>query len=166
MTANVTFVLEQVADAIKIPNAALRFKPTRDQMQAICEASSAAARGSAVASRLRLGHRRRWLRRGRLGGRRRRPRRHGPAAASGADGKPGDYGDKKPVWKLVDGKPKMVLIKPGLTDGWRPQMVEGDLQAGDQLITECQVPDDRQRRRRSDRSRRRLAPSHAHDGAR
>ena len=35
MTANVTFVLEQVADAIKIPNAALRFKPTRDQMLAL-----------------------------------------------------------------------------------------------------------------------------------
>src|SRR6185295_19715790 len=35
MTANVTFVLAQVADAIKIPNAALRFKPTREQIQAI-----------------------------------------------------------------------------------------------------------------------------------
>ncbi|HSK05684.1 MAG TPA: efflux RND transporter periplasmic adaptor subunit, partial [Kofleriaceae bacterium] len=32
MTANVTFVLAQVADAVKIPNAALRFKPTREQM--------------------------------------------------------------------------------------------------------------------------------------
>ena len=35
MTANVTFVLQQVADAIKIPNVALRFKPTREQMQAM-----------------------------------------------------------------------------------------------------------------------------------
>src|SRR6185503_13329895 len=37
MTANVTFVLAQVADAVKIPNAALRFKPTREQMQALRE---------------------------------------------------------------------------------------------------------------------------------
>src|SRR5262249_9789524 len=35
MTANITFVLQQVADAVKIPTAALRFKPSRDQMQAI-----------------------------------------------------------------------------------------------------------------------------------
>src|SRR6185436_10250106 len=35
MTANVTFVLAQVADAIKIPNSALRFKPTREQIQAV-----------------------------------------------------------------------------------------------------------------------------------
>jgi hypothetical protein len=40
------------------------------------------------------------------------------------------------VWKLVDGKPKMVLIKPGLTDGSSTQMLEGDLQPADQLITE------------------------------
>jgi HlyD family secretion protein len=35
MTANVTFVLAQVADAVKIPNSALRFKPTREQIQAV-----------------------------------------------------------------------------------------------------------------------------------
>jgi hypothetical protein len=42
------------------------------------------------------------------------------------------------VWKLVDGKPKMTLIKPGLTDGSSTQLVEGDVQPGDQLITEVQ----------------------------
>jgi HlyD family secretion protein len=46
------------------------------------------------------------------------------------------FGDKKPVWKLVDGKPKMMLIKPGLTDGSSTQMLEGELQPGDLLITE------------------------------
>jgi len=55
----------------------------------------------------------------------------------GKDGKP-DFGDKKPVWKLVDGRPHMVLIKPGLTDGSSTQMLEGDLQPGDQLVTEIQ----------------------------
>ncbi|HMG24128.1 MAG TPA: efflux RND transporter periplasmic adaptor subunit, partial [Kofleriaceae bacterium] len=35
MTTNVTFVLAQVADAIKIPNAALRFKPSREQIAAV-----------------------------------------------------------------------------------------------------------------------------------
>ena len=57
MTANVTFVLAQVADAIKIPNSALRFKPTRDQMQAIFAdsggrpAGAARAAGGAAAAR-------------------------------------------------------------------------------------------------------------------
>ena len=55
----------------------------------------------------------------------------------GKDGKP-DFGDRKPVWKLVDGRPKMVLIKPGLTDGSSTQLVEGELQPGDELITEIQ----------------------------
>jgi len=136
MTANVTFVLAQVADAIKIPNAALRFKPTREQMQAIREhfgmtgghkgsghrnhdGSGSAGSGSGSAD---------------AAGSDGAPKDH----ANWKDGKP-DYGDKKPVWKLTaEGTPKMVLIKPGLTDGSSTQLVEGDLQPGDQLITEVQ----------------------------
>lgn len=133
MTANVTFVLAQVANAIKIPNSALRFKPTRDQMVAL---------------------------RGEGGGRGSGRRNRGSGArGSGSDGSASpfaqsggstpswmgdsgvrvrDFGDKKPVWKLENGKPKMVLVKPGLTDGSTTEMVEGDLQPGDQLITEIQ----------------------------
>jgi hypothetical protein len=55
----------------------------------------------------------------------------------GPDGKP-DFGDKKPVWKLVDGRPKMVLIKPGLTDGSSTQLVGDELQPGDVLITDIE----------------------------
>jgi hypothetical protein len=47
-----------------------------------------------------------------------------------------DFGDKKPVYKLANGRPTRVLIKPGLTDGSSTQMLEGDLEPGDQLITE------------------------------
>ncbi len=123
MTANVTFVLDQVADTVKIPNSALRFKPSRDQMQAM--------RGDSGGS----------------GG----PGRHGRGGSGGSGGSGGkpdivsgasgqakmrDFGDKKPVWKLVDGKPKMVLVKPGLTDGSATQMIEGELSPGDQLVTE------------------------------
>ena len=131
MTANVTFVLDQVSDAIKIPNAALRFKPTRDQMMALAE-KFGMKRGGGSGS----GHRHRGSGAGSgetAGG----PSMPRPDAASGASGGAGmKFGDKKPVWKLVDGKPKMVLIKPGLTDGSSTQMIEGDLQPGDQLITE------------------------------
>ncbi|MBA3821885.1 MAG: hypothetical protein H0X17_23580, partial [Deltaproteobacteria bacterium] len=47
-----------------------------------------------------------------------------------------DFGDKKPLWKLEDGQPTMVLVKPGLSDGSATEMLEGDLEPGDQLITE------------------------------
>jgi HlyD family secretion protein len=63
----------------------------------------------------------------------------GGAGGPPSGGKGPDYGDKKPVWKLgADGQPKMVLVKPGLTDGSVTQMVEGELEPGDQLVTEIQ----------------------------
>ncbi|MDQ3339867.1 MAG: efflux RND transporter periplasmic adaptor subunit [Myxococcota bacterium] len=115
MTANVTFVLAQVADAIKIPNAALRFKPSREVMAVMREASG---RGSGQ--------------RGSGEGRRR-----GSGEGRGSGGPGGrDLGDKKMLWKLEDGKPKMVIVKPGLTDGSATQLLEGDLKPGDLLITE------------------------------
>lgn len=130
MTANVTFVLEQVADAIKIPNAALRFKLSADQMKAL-------AAHYGVES----------LRGGRPGGpggapgaAGGRPSREGgaggPPMGGGPGGPMGRLGDKKMVWKLENGRPKPVLIKPGLTDGSSTQLVEGDLKPSDLLITE------------------------------
>lgn len=150
MTANVTFVLAHVANAIKIPNAALRFKPTRDQMMVMRGGEGGpGGRGS--------GSGRRRNRDGSGGG----SGGGGSAWASGREGGSGsgssgmgsgkapdmvtgasgqgrmaNLGDKKAVWKLVDGKPKMVLVKPGLTDGSTTEMLEGDLQPGDELITE------------------------------
>jgi len=128
MTANVTFVLEQVADAVKIPNAALRFKPTREQIQAVREEFNlGSGRGGGGSGRRGSG----------AGGSGGGPRPDGASGASGqGSGARRDFGDKKPVWKLDNGVPKMVLVKPGLTDGSTTQMVEGDLKPGDQLITE------------------------------
>lgn len=130
MTANVTFVLAQVADAIKIPNSAIRFKPTREQLQAVfAELGGRDRHGSG-------GSGGRW--RGSDGS----GRTGGPGGAGGGMGGPGDgpskrdFGDKKPVYKLANGRPTRVLIKPGLTDGSSTQMLEGDLEPGDQLITE------------------------------
>ncbi|MGE0402845.1 MAG: efflux RND transporter periplasmic adaptor subunit [Kofleriaceae bacterium] len=151
MTANVTFVLAQVADAVKIPNSALRFKPTREQMQALRAEGGGSGRGSG-------------RRGGRGSGGRGSDAGDGSGSASpfaptggstppwmGGDGgvRVRDFGDKKPVWKLVDGKPKMVLVKPGLTDGSVTEMVEGDLQPGDQLITEIQGVQKAPNRRRT-----------------
>lgn len=131
MTASVTFVLEQVTDAIKIPNAALRFKPSRDQMMAIAAQFGGRGSGSGGSGG--------WAGRGSGGRGTRSPGGSGGPREGGAEGgRSRDFGDKKPVYKLVDGKPKMVLIKPGLTDGSSTQLLEGELAPGDQLITEIQ----------------------------
>ncbi|MBA3395482.1 MAG: efflux RND transporter periplasmic adaptor subunit [Deltaproteobacteria bacterium] len=134
MTANVTFVLAQVADAIKIPNAALRFKPSRDQVTAMRGGRTGRGSGSGGRERGERGSGGSAGReRGSGGGGSGREGRGG--MRMGADGRP-DFGDKKPVWKLEDGQPKMVLVKPGLSDGSTTELVEGDLKPGDLLITE------------------------------
>jgi HlyD family secretion protein len=128
MTANVTFVLAQVDNAIKIPNAALRFKPSREQAMAMRQAAGAPGRGSGGRGSGAPGGM------GGMGG----PGGAGgppPGMRIGPDGRP-DFGDKKMLWKLVDGVPKMVLVKPGLTDGSATELLEGDLAPGDLLITE------------------------------
>jgi HlyD family secretion protein len=150
MTANVTFVLAHVADVVKIPNAALRFKPTRDQMAALREqfGGGSGGRGWRGSGGSGPGGPR-GNREGGAGpggpggGGAGGPGAGGPGAGGPGGGGPGgsggnrrDFGDKKPVYKLEDGRPKMVLIKPGLTDGSATEMLEGDLQPGDQLITE------------------------------
>jgi HlyD family secretion protein len=139
MTANVTFVLEQVADAIKIPNAALRFKPSRDQMTALAEKYGLKGRGAGGSGGSGAGRRmREGSGAGSAGGGGGAPR---PDVASGASGAAGGGGgkrdpDRKQLWKLEDGKPKMVFAKLGFTDGSSTQLLEGDIKPGDQLITE------------------------------
>ena len=130
MTANVTFVLAQVADAIKIPNAALRFKPTREQMMAVLAQFGGRGSGGSGGSGGRRGSGAGSGGPGGSGGR--------MDAVSGASGPmvQRDLGDKKRVFKLVDGRPHPVLIKPGLTDGSSTEMVEGDLKPDDELITD------------------------------
>ena len=153
MTANVTFVLAQVANAIKIPNSAMRFKPTRDQMQAMRGGEAGGGgRGSGSGRRRNRdgsgGGSGGWGGSGSAAG----SAMVGSGAPSGREGSGGgrpdmitgssgagrmrDLGDKKVVWKLVAGKPQMVIIKPGLTDGSMTEMIEGELQPGDELITE------------------------------
>jgi HlyD family secretion protein len=123
MTANVTFVLQKVDNVVKIPNAALRFKPTRDQIQAIM-AQFGGGRGSGSGHHRGSGS-------GGTGG-------SGMAmGGSGGGGKAKDP-DRKMLFKLVEGKPKMVFVKLGLTDGSTTQLLEGEVDTGDQLITEVQ----------------------------
>jgi HlyD family secretion protein len=153
MTANVTFVLQQVEDAIKIPNAALRFKPSREQMTALFEkfgGGPRGRRGSAAGGSGSGG----WAG-GERGSGERGPRNGSgapdgsaggrPEGMAGGSGGPGGGGSgrnqdpsRRQLWKLVDGKPVMTFVKVGMSDGSTTQLLEGDIKPGDQLITEVQ----------------------------
>ncbi|MFT3693859.1 MAG: efflux RND transporter periplasmic adaptor subunit [Kofleriaceae bacterium] len=123
MTANCTFVLDKVDNVVKIPNGALRFKPTRDQIMALMEASGG-PRGGPMSKDMKGA-----FSAAPTGG------MPPPPDMMGGGGPKMPASDRKMLWKLVDGKPQMAMVKLGLTDGSQTQLLEGDIKAGDQLIT-------------------------------
>ena len=120
MTANCTFVWAEKDDALRIPNAAMRFRPPADLLA--------------------------LLRSGAKGG----PRAQGGAAEGGQGGAaprqwskaaPTDP-DRKTVWVLRDGRPKPVSIRAGVTDGSLTDVAEGDVNEGDLVITDVTIGGD------------------------
>jgi HlyD family secretion protein len=133
MTATVVFVLDEVADAVLIPSAALRFKPTMDEAMAMLGGRGPGGPGGPGGSGA--------LPRGATasggGGPPAMPGGPPPGGGPGGSGGAGLPADRKVVWKLVRGAPQPVPIKLGVSDGSRTAIVEGDLAAGDELITEA-----------------------------
>ena len=121
MTANVTFVYAEKEDVLKVPNAALRFRPPPALLGD--GKGGAAARGLPVRAgrpapaREARRRRRAPVRRGRRSSRR-RP-------------------DGRTVWTLTDDKPASVKVKTGISDGTFTEVVEGELKAGDVVITDA-----------------------------
>ena len=118
MTANVTFVVEARDDVLRVPQAALRYRPPRDGangMNGMNGASGAPA--------------------GAQGG--------GGRPADAPAGKPdGANGDKKPdgraLYVLRGDTPAQVRVKTGLSDGTLTEIlevVEGELKEGDNVVT-------------------------------
>lgn len=110
MTANVSFTYADKEDALRLPNAALRFrappawtaKPP-DQGKPASEPAKVADAGEAGKGR---------------GGRGQGPK------------------DRRTVWVLRAAQPTAVSIRIGVSDGSLTEVVEGELAAGDQLITD------------------------------
>lgn len=116
MTANVTAEVSKVEDVLRVPNAALRFRPepTKEEQKAE-SAGGGLERRTADASQ----------RGGAMGG-------AGQVfdATRGQGRKKGE----QTVYILVKGKPQPVSIRTGITDGRFTQVVSGDLKAGDTVI--------------------------------
>ena len=118
MTANVTVIVAEKDDVLRVPNAALRFRPGPE------------VTGSASA--------------GPPGGRPPRgswPRSSASPAGSGEMASPEDgadprtRGDRKTVYVLVNGIPKPMRIRTGITDGNNTELLDGELAEGAEVIT-------------------------------
>jgi len=111
MTANVTFIYATANDALKIPNAALRWKP--EGAPAGRGNRRGAADGGAVA--------------------RGQGQFSPPRPAPGVDG---GAGQAKTVYALRGDQPAPVQIQVGITDGTSTEVLSGGLQEGDAVIVD------------------------------
>ena len=120
MTANVTFVYAEKEDVLKVPNSALRFRPPPSMLADLKGAGAGGRTGAAGASGT-----------------------TGPSGAPGGGqrpgggaGRPGDAPERRTVWTLNEDKPEPEKIKTGISDGSFTEVVEGDLKAGELVITD------------------------------
>jgi HlyD family secretion protein len=120
MTATVTFVYAEKDDVLRIPNAALRFRPPQELLA--------------------QGRRNQHARAG--------ERRDGGAALPGTAnastptevsqplrGRGGP--DRRAVWVLRGDQPEMVPVRVGISDGTVTELVEGSLRAGDCVVVDA-----------------------------
>jgi HlyD family secretion protein len=110
MTATVQFIYAERDDVVRIPNAALRFRPDPAALRAFKQNG---AKGGASSST-----------KGRAGAER-------PAAELA--------GDERLLWVDRGDSPVTAKVKIGVSDGTFTEMVEGELSPGDRLITEAIV---------------------------
>jgi HlyD family secretion protein len=113
MTANVEFLVSRKSDALKIPNAALRFRPPEDkpQPQAAASGDGAGQGGSSGAGR---------------GG-----NRAGQGARSKGEGR---GGREATVYVLRDEKATPVKVRVGITDGTSTEVVTDAIKEGEQVV--------------------------------
>ncbi|WP_242343788.1 efflux RND transporter periplasmic adaptor subunit [Anaeromyxobacter terrae] len=120
MTATVTFVYAEKDDVVRLPNAALRFRPPPGFGQP--ERANGGASGNAAAAT------------------------PGGAAGQGAigsrgagPGRGGGRGADRSVWVVRDGRPVQVPVVLGVSDGSLTELVKGEVQPGDELVTDAQA---------------------------
>ena len=127
MTANVTFVYAEKRDVLRVPNAAMRFKPPAELLAPTAPSGGAAAAkrpaGAAPSGASASGT------------------SGAPSATSGASARRGGHksplqSDERQVWALRGDRPTPVNIKIGVSDGTQSEVVEGDLKEGDEVITD------------------------------
>jgi HlyD family secretion protein len=138
MTANVTFIWAEKDDVLRVPNAALRFRPAPEIFTELKMPVPAGltATGPGRAPRPAGG--------GAPGGGPPVGGPPGPAAGGGArmrgaDSKRGDEQAERTLWLLRDGRPESATVKTGATDGSLTEIVEGSVHEGDLVVVDASV---------------------------
>ena len=142
MTANITFVTAQRVDVLRVPNAALRFRPPPEMAARLrgegdsrgggASAQTAGGGGEAHPEGMRGGGGGgRGAGGGGEGGRQRGQWRGG----AGGGGEELPTADHKTVWVLRDNQPVPLPFRAGVSDGTLTEVAEGELHEGDQVIT-------------------------------
>ena len=137
MTANITFVTAERGDVLRVPNAALRFRPP-PEMLARLSPGGAQARTGAGGARAGQGGQGRGgggqggFERGGGGGRGSHGTGQGAGGSRGGDPVSPDH---KVVWVLRNDQPQPVPLRAGVSDGSLTEVAEGELREGDQVIT-------------------------------
>ncbi len=117
MTANVTFVVAERNDVVRIPNAALRFRPPREAWAG--NGGERAAGNGAPTDRAAGAGQRRW---------------GNGAPSDRAAG--GGAADRKVVFTLAGEKLQPQRVRVGLTDGSYTELVEGSVAEGTALVSD------------------------------
>ena len=127
MTANLTITIDERNNVLKVPNAALRFTPQRDgNRQQGAGAGAGQGQGQGQGRRRQQGDN--------AAGDNSGQSQFAPASA------PVLPGQVRVVWVLgQDGKPERRRITTGLSDGSATEVVEGNLNEGDMVITGQQI---------------------------
>ena len=134
MTATLSFEVETSENALRVPNAALRFVPSEEEMAkvkipaedtaAAIPSDSAALSGTAQANGAPVTpEARNGERRGRSGMSRNKSGNNKEAQV------------KKQIWVLDNGKLKPVSIVIGITDGSFTEVLKGDIAEGQEVVT-------------------------------
>jgi HlyD family secretion protein len=119
MTASVRAVSQRHEGVLRIPNSALRFRPTADLIEAAADAPRAGSGGAGG---------------GGAGGRGAGTR----GARGGADGKAGGGGRWAKAYEPAGQKVATVRFKPGIADDEFTEILMGNLHEGDEVVVDAQ----------------------------
>jgi HlyD family secretion protein len=123
MTANVTFIYGEKDDALKVPNAALRFRPPPEMMHLLSHSGGRGADGGMeVATAGVSGD---------------RPQRGDGTGSHGGGHGPNASPNQRTVWIMRGGTPSPVKVTVGMSDGTMTELVDGTLQEGDVVVTDA-----------------------------
>jgi HlyD family secretion protein len=146
MTANVTFVASEKEDVLRVPNAAVRFRPPPEMFAALglpppgrksegMAGGAGAGAGAAHGGQGSAGPANGPGMHGMHGG----GAEHGGGSGAGA-GRRGPEGvDRRTLWILKGGQPQGVPVRVGLSDGSLTEIAEGNVSEGDAVVTDVTI---------------------------